>query len=75
MKSSAVRGAPSDHLSPARSFTVVTRPSSDRLQDSARFGSTLRMSAESVSACSQLKNCHESQSVMRALPPYFPTLR
>ena len=74
MKSSEVRGWPSDHFSPLRSVMVVTRPSSERLHDSARFGSTLRMSAERVRACSQLKNCQVSQSVMRAVPPYLPTL-
>ena len=71
-KSSAVSGAPSDHLMPARSLTVVMRPSSLKLQDSARLGRTLRMSAERVSACSQLKNCQLSQMVVRAVPPYLP---
>ena len=75
MKSSAVSGAPSDHLIPGRRRIVVTRPSSLRRQDSARLGSTLRRSAEIVRACSKLKNCQLSHSVMRAVPPYLPIFR
>ena len=71
-KSDAVNGMPSDHLIPGRRRTVVTRPSSLTSKNSARFGRTLRMSAEIVTACSVLKNCPLSQIVIRAVPPYLP---
>ena len=73
MKSSAVNASsPSDHLRPSRNRMVVTRPSSLTSKNSARFGRTLRMSAEIVTACSVLKNCQLSQIVIRAVPPYLP---
>ena len=68
-KSSLVKGAPSDHLMPARSFKVIARPSSLTAQVSARLGRNERMSAEIESGASTFGNVSHSVKVMRAVPP------
>src|SRR5215472_11178616 len=77
MKSSAVKGTPSDHFTPLRRCSVMVLPSSDQVQDSARLGSTVRPSLESrrITASMPIRllaspNSPVEECMVRAVPPY-----
>src|SRR5260370_23100682 len=80
-KSSAVKGAPSDHFIPLRKNRVVRRPSALVSQPFATLGAIL------VPLTSQNRSLSEDRTRLpfslspgprkprRQVPPYFPTLR